>query len=149
MITYEIGDATNPTYPGTKIICHINNNVGKWGKGFVMALSNRWPKTRDKYLSLKEWNLGDVQFIMINNNTIIANMIAQDGIGINTSKIRRVNYDALETCLGVVADYAKMLNCSVHMPRIGCGLGGGDWGDIEMIVELKMLKLQVFVYDLK
>ncbi|MBV9509840.1 MAG: Appr-1-p processing protein, partial [Caulobacteraceae bacterium] len=43
-ITYLKGDATQPTGKGNKIIAHICNDLGGWGKGFVLALSKRWPQ---------------------------------------------------------------------------------------------------------
>ena len=39
MINYLKGDATNPEISGNKIIAHICNDVGGWGKGFVVAVS--------------------------------------------------------------------------------------------------------------
>ncbi|MBM7418211.1 MULTISPECIES: hypothetical protein [Chryseobacterium] len=41
-ITHLKGDATNPQTEGNKIITHICNDIGGWGKGFVLAISNRW-----------------------------------------------------------------------------------------------------------
>ncbi|MGH7866045.1 MAG: Appr-1-p processing protein, partial [Candidatus Dormibacteraceae bacterium] len=38
------GDAMSPNVPGPKIIAHICNDVGGWGKGFVLAVSQRWPE---------------------------------------------------------------------------------------------------------
>lgn len=38
-IIYIKGDATSPISPGNKIITHICNDIGGWGKGFVLALS--------------------------------------------------------------------------------------------------------------
>ncbi len=146
MIYYLDGDATKPQTSGLKIICHVNNNIGKWGKGFVLAVSKRWPNTRKKFLKLKEWNLGDVQLLNVEDDIIVANMIAQDGIGDPKLK-RRVDYDALKTCLGIVGDYARSMNCTVHMPRIGCGLGGGRWSDIESLIEDNLHNIDVFVYD--
>lgn len=35
-IHYVKGDATCPMTPGTKIIAHICNDRGGWGKGFVL-----------------------------------------------------------------------------------------------------------------
>ena len=42
------------------------------------------------------------------------------------------------------------LDASDHMPRIGCGLAGGDWAEIEpMITEtLCAAGIEVVVYDL-
>jgi len=48
-ITYIKGDATNPQAKGTKIIIHICNNLGGWGKGFVLAISKRWKAPEEAY----------------------------------------------------------------------------------------------------
>lgn len=52
-IQYIKGDATSPQAKGTKIICHICNNLGGWGKGFVLAISKRWPEPEKQY---REWH---------------------------------------------------------------------------------------------
>ena len=150
MIIYLKGDATNPKEGNyMKIICHINNNVGKWGKGFVLGVSKKWPIAKKQYISLDNYELGDVQLINVSDDIIIANMIAQDGINKKGSApIKRVDYDALDKCLSIVAQYAKNFNCSIHMPRIGTGLGGGEWTDIEDIIIRRMLSLDIYVYDL-
>ena len=36
---------------------------------------------------------------------------------------------------------------SVHMPRIGCGLGGGKWEEVEPIIRTLLKYSNVFVYD--
>ena len=41
-IQYLKGDATAPKTHGKKIIVHVCNDIGKWGKGFVLAISKRW-----------------------------------------------------------------------------------------------------------
>ncbi|MFJ9407826.1 hypothetical protein [Streptomyces sp. NPDC101393] len=38
-ITYVQGDATAPQGKGVKVIAHVRNDLGGWGKGFVLALS--------------------------------------------------------------------------------------------------------------
>jgi O-acetyl-ADP-ribose deacetylase (regulator of RNase III) len=49
----------------------------------------------------------------------------------------------------VVAARAKKAGASIHMPRIGCGLGGGTWDMIEPILLETCEGLEVTVYDLK
>ena len=51
-IKYITGDATQPVGEGNKIIVHVCNDVGGWGRGFVMALSKRWKEPEMKY---REW----------------------------------------------------------------------------------------------
>ncbi len=41
-IKYITGDATNPEADGLRIIVHVCNDIGGWGRGFVLALSNKW-----------------------------------------------------------------------------------------------------------
>ena len=43
------GDATSPQAKGVKIIAHICNDRGGWGKGFVVAISRRWPEPEEAY----------------------------------------------------------------------------------------------------
>jgi hypothetical protein len=42
------------------------------------------------------------------------------------------------------------MRASVHMPRIGCGLAGGKWEEIEPIIERTLVAkgMTVVVYDL-
>ena len=153
MIKYVKGDATRPVGDGDKIICHICNNIGAWGAGFVLALSARWKEPERHY---REWyarentlKLGDVQFIQVEDDVIVTNMIAQDNL-LTSSNTIPVQYDAVEMCLRQVAYIAKKQGASVHMPRIGCGLGGGEWSRIEDIVQRTLLEddVPVTVYDL-
>ena len=48
-ITFVRGDATTPSGKGPKIIAHVCNDIGGWGKGFVLALSRRWPEPERAY----------------------------------------------------------------------------------------------------
>jgi O-acetyl-ADP-ribose deacetylase (regulator of RNase III) len=47
-INYIKGDATAPISKGEKIICHICNDIGGWGKGFVLAISKRWKEPEEE-----------------------------------------------------------------------------------------------------
>ena len=48
-IHYRVGDATAPVADGPKIIAHICNDIGAWGRGFVLAISRRWPEPEKAY----------------------------------------------------------------------------------------------------
>lgn len=48
-IIYLKGDATKPIGDGLKIITHVCNNRGGWGKGFVKALSKKWKQPELNY----------------------------------------------------------------------------------------------------
>lgn len=153
-ITYLKGDATQPQAKGNKIIAHICNDLGGWGKGFVLAISNRWPEPETEY---RQWHrsraknnfgLGEVQFVQVDRYIWVANMLGQRGMKTG-SKGPPVRYPAIEQCLTSVAEKAHELSASVHMPRIGCGLAGGKWNKIEPLIQqtLCAAKINVFVYD--
>ena len=61
-----------------------------------------------------------------------------------------MRYDAIETCLRSLGRHAAKNKATVHMPRIGAGLGGGDWGRVLPLIEAmaKDHDLDVYVYTL-
>jgi O-acetyl-ADP-ribose deacetylase (regulator of RNase III) len=76
------------------------------------------------------------------------NMIAQAGIRTG-SKGPPIRYNALASCLGHVNGYAISFESSVHMPRIGCGLAGGKWEEVEPIIQKQLTNVPVYVYDIE
>jgi O-acetyl-ADP-ribose deacetylase (regulator of RNase III) len=83
-IQYIKGDATNPLGNDNKIIVHICNDIGAWGKGFVLAILKRWKapekEYKDWYKSKKNFELGEVQLVQVEENLWVANMIGQHKI---------------------------------------------------------------------
>ncbi|MCA6067170.1 macro domain-containing protein [Chryseobacterium sp. RG1] len=152
-IIYIKGDATNPQTEGNKIIAHICNDIGGWGKGFVLAISSRWRIPENEYRMWfkngENFKLGEIQIVQVEKNLWVCNMIGQHKIISNSKGIPPIRYEAVEKCLEKLADEALKLNASIHMPRIGCGLAGGKWEEIELIIEKTLLKnnAEVYVYD--
>lgn len=149
------GDATIAQYgKGRKIIAHVCNDRGRWGKGFVMAISDKWPEAARVY---RQWHkagvnegfaLGAVQLVELTPSLTLANMIGQNGIKTG-SKGPPVRYDALEEALMAVGAHAVLEGASIHMPRIGTGLAGGEWQKIENLLRnmLELYRVHVYVYD--
>src|SRR5271169_3566037 len=83
-IRYIEGDATEPAGAGMKIVVHICNDIGKWGKGFVLAVSRRWKEPervyREAFKESPPPALGDVQFVRVSDGITVANVIGQHGI---------------------------------------------------------------------
>jgi O-acetyl-ADP-ribose deacetylase (regulator of RNase III) len=154
-IFYINGDATRPIGEGKKIIVHICNDEGKWGAGFVLALSARWsePEALYRKTNVQDLMLGNVQIVDVGNDILVANMIAQRGIKsqqcTNNANVPfpPIRYGAVRACLAEVNDKAYRMNATIHMPRIGCGLAGGNWQDIETIIQ-ETCSVNVYVYDL-
>lgn len=153
---YVIGDATRPEARGPKIIAHVCNDVGGWGRGFVVALSRRWPEPENAYRAWyssksheQPFALGEVQFVSVSSDTWVANMIGQRDIRPHKG-VPPVRYEAIRTALSKVAAFAASKGASVHMPRIGSGLAGGDWAQVAAIVKDELLdkSIATYVYDL-
>lgn len=153
-IKYVKGDATAPHGDGSKIIVHVCNDIGAWGKGFVLAISKRWPKPEQSY---REWHkqgadlpfeLGQVQFVEVEPSLWVANLIGQHGIR-TAGGVPPIRYEAVRDGLRRVAAFALAKAASIHMPRIGCGLAGGTWEEIGRLVqeELADREVRVYVYD--
>ena len=51
-IIYTVGDATKPEGAGSKIIAHVCNDMGAWGRGFVLAISKLSPAPERGF---REW----------------------------------------------------------------------------------------------
>jgi O-acetyl-ADP-ribose deacetylase (regulator of RNase III) len=150
-IKYLKGDATRPVTPGPKIICHICNDIGAWGAGFVVAISKRWSAPEDNYRRLTGMQLGLVQIVPVEVDISVANMVAQHGVtrmGYDDADEPPIRYGALRACLAQVNDIAYRTNATLHMPRIGCGLAGGEWSEVQKIIE-DVASVDVYVYDLK
>jgi O-acetyl-ADP-ribose deacetylase (regulator of RNase III) len=151
-IEYVSGDATLPQGPGPRIIAHGVNNRGAWGAGFVIPLGKRYPEAERAYHSLFFPNqhrplLGTVQLIgdVEAPGIFVANMFTQDLGG-----PQPVSLGAVRQCLYKVRKSALAIGASVHMPRICCGLGGREWGEIEPLIEEELCGHEVltYVYDL-
>lgn len=160
MIKYIKGDATKPIGDGPKMIIHVCNNQGGWGRGFVLAISKKWKQPEKSYRELCKViddPLGYVQKVKVEDNLWVVNMIAQKGYGKNNKNKHRTSekdteiplqYNILEDCLKSVSELAKTFKCSIHMPKIGAGLAGGDWNKIEQIINKKLIGIDVYVYEL-
>jgi O-acetyl-ADP-ribose deacetylase (regulator of RNase III) len=149
-IQYIIGDATAPVGKGNKIIPHVCNEVGKWGKGFVLAISRRWPQPRLQYMkdrAAQSLKLGTANLVQVERMIWVANMIAQPDIRAHDG-VPPIRYDALSECLKQLGFHAHQLGASIHMPRIGCGLDGGEWEKVEPLIRDTLPRTQIFVYDL-
>jgi O-acetyl-ADP-ribose deacetylase (regulator of RNase III) len=153
-ITYVRGDATAPSVKGVKLIAHVCNDIGGWGKGFVLALSRRWPEPEAAYRAWhrdrahNDFGLGATQFVQVEKYVWVANLIGQRGIRTGSKGVP-VRYEAIDTGLAHLATKAAELGASVHMPRIGCGLAGGNWSRVEPLVTRRLVErgVAVTVYD--
>ena len=155
-IVYLKGDASAPSQKGPQIIAQVCNDLGGWGRGFVLALSKRFPQPEREFRAWhrerahNDFGLGAAQLVLVGRDLWVANMIGQHGTARrgNTGP-PPVRYDAIECALRKVGDLALEHGTSVHMPRIGTGLAGGKWDKIEPLIIQTLCErdVAVWVYD--
>jgi O-acetyl-ADP-ribose deacetylase (regulator of RNase III) len=118
----------------------------------VITISQRWKAPEKQY---REWfrsssriQLGDVQFVQVEPNLYVANVIGQHGIRSKSSSNPPIRYEAIASGLATLSAFALDHNASVHMPRIGCGLAGGKCEVIEPIIARTLIEtgVEVTVY---
>lgn len=135
------------------VIPHVCNDIGAWGAGFVVPLGNKYPKAKEDYLKWRNgrigffspFELGEVQYVR-NDNVVVANMIAQRGVG----GPRPLDYRGLVKCMLDVYRVCTKENrrWDIICPKFGSGLAGGDWNIIETYIKTIWEELDVTVYYL-
>ena len=159
-IHYIIGDATLPieTEAENRLIVHCCNTLGAWGAGFVVPLGRRYPLAKEGYKKFIEGNkgnsiLGEVNEVPVGKHLFVENLMGQSFLYKKPNGEIPCNYIAIETgFLKIMENWSDKGNYSIHMPRIGCGLAGGDWKTIEEIIYrtfIYIADVDVYVYDLK
>lgn len=151
-IQYVVGDATKPQGLGNKLIIHVCNDVNAWGAGFVVALSKKWPETKKRYHAWYKKNekleLGTIQAVQVEKDIVVVNMIGQRDIK-TVDGVPPIRYGAIDRCLSKVSDLAIQYNTSIHAPKFGAGLAGGDWNFIEKLIKdhLCLRDIEVTIYE--
>lgn len=163
-LTLVKGDATQPQgleKDEVAVIPHVCNNLGGWGKGFVLALNKRFgsgPRSvyeqQIKSHRDNEFSLGYTSYYvhrefdelgLEETTTIVANMIAQNGYIDPDINCRPLRYDSLVTCMTGVRHHiieqqqtelmfsTSCRKYSIHCPKFGSDLAGGNW---DFVLEL-------------
>lgn len=139
MIFYVTKDITTVD---VGIVAHGCNAQGVMGSGVARFLRDKYPQIFPKYHDLclkarEEGNednlLGQVDFVQINNDLVIANCFTQHLYGYDKGKY--AHPDAILRSMQVVYMVAQDLDFSVYLPKIGAGRGGLDWAtEVEPII---------------
>lgn len=120
------------------IILHGCNAQGKMASGVARDIRAKYPAAYNAYMKEYDTNglkLGQIVWARVSDDPLlgIANAITQKFYGRNPN-IRYVDYDAVQKVFEEVGKVARKHNLPVHYPKIGAGLGNGDWGVIEPII---------------
>ena len=147
MVRYVIGDLLEAKQ---NVIVHGCNAQGVMGSGVARLIRARYPNVYEIY-ALKHkvfgLDLGDIIPVATTDGRIVVNAVTQEYFGGDGR--RYVDYAAIETCMKKINDRAKDWNAvEIAMPRLGAGLGGGDWNVIEDIIIKSATNFIPVVYDL-
>jgi O-acetyl-ADP-ribose deacetylase (regulator of RNase III) len=147
MITkYINGDITETEL---KYIAHGVNCQNVMGSGVAKALFTKWPEVKEQYhaftsLISLEKRLGMCTPVTTSSGTTIYNCYTQFNYGYNGH--RYVSYAAVVQTLSIMSK--DPISGPVAIPKIGCGLAGGNWTFMEQLINDTVGdKLEIWVYD--
>lgn len=150
MIKYIKGDLLDAFDSGdVKIIAHGCNCVGGFGSGIAGQIAERFPLARVRYKELHGSGGTELGFFQTNH-------IEGKGYIINCGTQREclprgqkhVDYDSVRKVMQLLLSFSKNLGITPAIPKIGCGLAGGEWDVVEKIVNDIFKDSEIFVYIL-
>lgn len=152
MIKYEKGGLLNEKFDDEyNVIVHGCNCFHTMGSGVAKAIKDKYPDAykADKELTDKgdRSKLGTVTAAMIpENDLIVVNAYTQYEYGKDGKQY--VDYKALRSAMEEIKEAFTPEDYKIRMPKIGSGLGGGDWDTIASIIEQVFDDRDILVVEL-
>lgn len=144
MITHIKGDLLALADSGMfEVICHGYNCQNKMGAGIARQIAQRWPlalevdrRARDRNSQDPSRMLGSYSLAKVSNkdhrDLVICNLYTQYRYGRGC----QIDYAAIRSCFKQLSNIFPF-DYRLGMPKIGAGLGGGDWDKIlEILTEV-------------
>ena len=147
MIEYRKGNLLDVT---SGVIIHGCNSHGVMGSGVALAVKDKYPECFETYRLFCEKRkndqtiLGASSIYVASLELTIVNMITQKDYGTHR---RQVNYGAIAKGFSDLHNYYFM-DQEFHFPKIGAGLGGGDWEVISEIIEHMCPEIKLICWEL-
>lgn len=147
-IVYRKGDVVEAFKNGEiDVLVHGCNACGVMGSGIAKQIKDEFYEAYEAYKlyeKLYGLNLGEYSQFHFQNKTII-NLVTQDKYLPRDQ--RHFSYDYFDNGIKSIERYIR--SGKIAMPKIGAGLGGGDWKVIEAIINSHFKDRDVFVYTLE
>lgn len=125
---------------GEKVIAHGCNCFHLMGSGIARAIANKWPEVpRVDRAHHKRGDinaLGTISLATLEEITVL-NLYTQYQPG------RSFEYAALRDC---IRKLERSKYTDIAIPRIGCGIGGGDWPVVEELLQNTHVNFTVYTY---
>ncbi len=152
MITHIKGDAIALAKKDGNFLLHGCNCFSTWGAGIAKALKEEWPDAYEadrKSLMKPIAKIGSYTEyrarVAPNRTLTIVNLYTQFDYG----RDRSFEYGAFKLALREFLRDFSLLGARIYMPKIGAGLGGGDWNLIQTIMEEEIEHGNWFVCSLE
>lgn len=146
MLKYVKGDLFSAT---EGYIVHGCNCQGVMGSGVALAIKNKYPSAYLDYLEycsdLGNTLLGTIQYTQVTKNLTVANAFTQVYYGKDGKQY--ASYEAIDSVFTILAGKVYT-NTPIHMPKIGCGLGGLKWEEVYKYLEYRLNNHDVTIYEL-
>ena len=114
------------------IIAHGCNLSGGFGSGVAGAIAKKYPLVKENYYeNYKSKSLGEASGVEVVIGLYVINCFTQQRYGRDKS-IQYADYNAIRDSLSKCIGLAQTIGVKeIHIPRIGCGLGGLNWELVE------------------
>lgn len=129
MIEYRKGNLLDVT---SGIIIHGCNAQGVMGSGVALSIKQKYPQVYEDYKHSGRY-LGQSIRTWVSDDLLVISAITQQNYGRDGR--RYVNYAAIAKVFDEAISVASAYDHVLHFPKIGAGLGGGDWRIIEQIID--------------
>lgn len=132
------------------VLVHGCNCMGRFNSGLAKQIRQKYPEVYKSYMMYVKNNdprylLGSADSVKVGETGVIVNGFTQQFYGTDPNRTY-VNYRAIGKVLHTVSK--EYPDRAIIMPRIGAGLGNGDWREIKGIIHGSMEKHFFIVFGL-
>lgn len=143
------GDILNglPKATNKTVVLHGCNCLHIMGAGIALYFRKRFPLVYEvdcATVARDTKKLGTYSIAPINEEFHILNCYTQFGIQPDVYSNPPVDYNAIRRCLNTVA--IAYADWEIRLPKIGCGLAGGDWSVVKSIIEEELGDRDTYIY---